>query len=115
MPGDLNPSPSIVLTETNPDCDGECAMRFDACYNRTMTESLQCCQEGTACVVKDKWYAQCLTAEDAEMNIDMGWDGRCALRTRCVARFTLACAYATEMNGRTRSAVSSSARRCLRA
>ena len=29
------------------------------------------------CVVKNYFYAQCLTAEDAEKNIDMwGWDGR---------------------------------------
>lgn len=79
LPGDLDPTPSIVLTEIDLDCEGECAMRFDACYNVNMTESLQCCQEGTSCIVKDKWYAQCLATEDAEMNINMGWDGRCAL------------------------------------
>lgn len=60
------------------DCeDDTCVDMFEKCGGTYFNESVSCCDEDTMCVVKNFFYAQCLTAEQAQKNIDMwGWDGR---------------------------------------
>jgi hypothetical protein len=67
--------------QPDPGCPSEgCAMTYDACFGAgaavDLTESMQCCQEGVSCVVKNYRYAQCLPDERAATNVAAGWDGR---------------------------------------
>jgi hypothetical protein len=79
IPQELDETTTIVITEPPTGCDGECAMKFDKCGGARVSVSKHCCEEGTACIVKDMFFAQCLTAEDAEANVKLGWNGRCAI------------------------------------
>jgi hypothetical protein len=83
IPKDLDETPSIVVTDPPTGCKGECALKFDKCGGARLPVSKPCCEEGTACVVKDLYYAQCLTPEDAEKLI--GWDGRFAFFVTCLS------------------------------
>ena len=57
--------------------DDSCVDTFEKCGGTWFNSSVSCCEDNAMCVVKNYFYAQCLTAEDAESNIDMwGWDGR---------------------------------------
>lgn len=57
--------------------DDTCAATFEKCGGTYFNSSIPCCEDNAMCVVKNYFYAQCLTSEDAEKNIDMwGWDGR---------------------------------------
>jgi Fungal cellulose binding domain len=59
------------------DCMADtCGAEFEKCAGTNMTGST-CCEIGLHCVVKNYFYAQCLTMEHAAKNIaDEGWDGR---------------------------------------
>jgi hypothetical protein len=71
MPEDL--LPQIVFKALNPDCaNSTCLMKFDQCGGKNFDVSAQCCEEGTSCIVKNQFYAQCLT----DANQKEGWDGR---------------------------------------
>lgn len=57
--------------------DDACAPIFEKCGGTFFNTSVACCDENTMCVVKNYFYAQCLTAEEAEQNVDQwAWDGR---------------------------------------
>lgn len=60
------------------DCeDDTCEATFEKCGGTFFNSSVPCCEDNAMCVVKNYFYAQCLTAEAAEVNIDMwGWEGR---------------------------------------
>lgn len=58
------------------DCeDDTCADIFEKCGGTNMTVSIPCCNPDTSCVVKNYFYAQCLTEERAAKNVMAGWDG----------------------------------------
>jgi hypothetical protein len=63
------------------DSTWECAdevygVKFDKCAGTNMTGSIPC-EDGLHCVVKNFFYAQCITKDRAGTNIaDNGWDGR---------------------------------------
>jgi hypothetical protein len=57
--------------------DGSCVDTFEKCGGTFFNTSVPCCEEEAKCIVKNYFYAQCLTSEKAETNIGMyGWDGR---------------------------------------
>jgi hypothetical protein len=57
--------------------DDTCVEMFEKCGGNDFNVSVPCCEENTMCVVKNYFYAQCLTASAAEENIEKwGWDGR---------------------------------------
>lgn len=60
------------------DCeDDSCVDTFEKCGGTDFNSSVTCCDDDSMCVVKSYYYAQCLTAKEAEENIDIwGWDGR---------------------------------------
>jgi hypothetical protein len=73
MPEDL--LPQTVYKELKPEFpELTYMMRFGQCGGENFNVSEKCCEAGTSCIVKNQFYAQCLTEADA--NQRKGWDGR---------------------------------------